>query len=93
MTIVPENSGISSRLLLFGATGDLAKRMLLPSLFALHEDGLIASDLRIVGTARSEMSDEQFRQLAAVARTKLAQSKVDQPSSKKLGSNSQTRTN
>jgi len=67
VTKTSETSGISSRLLLFGATGDLAKRMLLPSLFALHEDGLIASDLRIVGTARSEMSDEQFRELAAQA--------------------------
>ena len=54
----------SSALLLFGATGDLAKRMLLPSLYALHEDGLIAPDLRIVGTARSELSDDEFRQMA-----------------------------
>ena len=29
-----------SALLLFGATGDLSRRMLLPSLYALHEDGL-----------------------------------------------------
>ncbi len=57
----------SATLLLFGATGDLAKRMLLPSLFALHEDGLIASDLRIVGTARSELSDEEFRAFAKEA--------------------------
>lgn len=67
MTQAAENNGISSRLLLFGATGDLAKRMLLPSLFALHEDGLIAADLRIVGTARSSMSDEEYRELAAQA--------------------------
>jgi glucose-6-phosphate 1-dehydrogenase len=38
--------------------------MLLPSLFALHDDGLIAGDLRIVGTARSAMSDDEYRQLA-----------------------------
>ena len=57
----------SSSLLLFGATGDLAKRMLLPSLYALHEDELIAADLRIVGTARSELSDEEFRTLAKEA--------------------------
>lgn len=57
----------SSSLLLFGATGDLAKRMLLPSLYALHEDELIAADLRIVGTARSELSDEEFRALAKEA--------------------------
>ncbi len=54
----------SSALLLFGATGDLSKRMLLPSLYALHEDELIAADLRIVGTARSEISDEEFRDFA-----------------------------
>ncbi|NCP20052.1 MAG: glucose-6-phosphate dehydrogenase [Erythrobacter sp.] len=57
----------SSTLLLFGATGDLAKRMLLPSLYALHEDGLIAEDLRIFGTARSELSDEEYREMAREA--------------------------
>lgn len=34
-------------LILFGATGDLAKRMLLPSLYALHADELIAPNLKI----------------------------------------------
>ena len=43
-----------STLLLFGATGDLARRMLLPSLYALDLDGLLPDDLRIVGTARSD---------------------------------------
>ena len=57
----------SSTLLLFGATGDLAKRMLLPSLYALHEDGLIAEDLRIFGTARSEHTDDEFREIAREA--------------------------
>jgi len=42
-------------LLLFGATGDLARRMLLPSLYGLDADGLLPADLRIVGTARTEL--------------------------------------
>ena len=50
-----------STLLLFGATGDLARRMLLPSLFGLHADGLLPDDFRIVCTARSELDDEHFR--------------------------------
>ncbi|MXO84555.1 glucose-6-phosphate dehydrogenase [Altererythrobacter aurantiacus] len=54
-------------LLLFGATGDLAKRMLLPSLCALDADDLLGDDLRIIGTARSEMDDHGFRQLAREA--------------------------
>jgi len=58
-------------LLLFGATGDLSQRMLLPSLCALHAEGLVAEDLRIVGTARSEMSDSEFRNFARSALEKF----------------------
>ncbi|MFW2830503.1 glucose-6-phosphate dehydrogenase [Sphingomonas sp. ID0503] len=54
-------------LLLFGATGDLSQRMLLPSLYGLHADKLVPDDLTIFGTARSPMSDEEFRQFAAEA--------------------------
>ncbi|WP_068076785.1 glucose-6-phosphate dehydrogenase [Novosphingobium lentum] len=57
----------SSALLLFGATGDLSRRMLLPSLYALHEDGLVDAGLRIVGTARSDMDDDGFRAFAKEA--------------------------
>lgn len=56
-----------SALLLFGATGDLSRRMLLPSLYALHEDGLIDPTLRIVGTARSALDDGAFREFARTA--------------------------
>ena len=51
-------------LLLFGATGDLSQRMLLPSLCALHTDELLGDDLKIVGTSRSAMTDGEFRNFA-----------------------------
>ena len=54
-------------LLLFGATGDLARRMLLPSLYGLDVDGLLAPELRIVGTARSKLDAAAFRALAGEA--------------------------
>jgi glucose-6-phosphate 1-dehydrogenase len=54
-------------LLLFGATGDLARRMLLPSLYGLDSDNLLPAQLRIVGTARSELDDESFRAKADAA--------------------------
>ena len=57
----------ADRLLLFGATGDLAQRMLLPSLCALHADKLLGPDLKIIGTARTEMNDGEFRQFARSA--------------------------
>ena len=57
----------SSTLLLFGATGDLARRMLLPSLYGLDSDGLLPAELRIVGTARTQLNDAGFRERAEQA--------------------------
>ena len=56
-----------STLVLFGATGDLARRMLLPSLYGLDSDGLLPSDLRIIGTARTDLDDAAFREKAEEA--------------------------
>ena len=61
----------ANRLLLFGATGDLAQRMLLPSLCALHADKLVADDLQIIGTARQVFDDAGFRNFAREALEKF----------------------
>ena len=53
-------------IVLFGATGDLAKRKLLPGLAYLCESAL-APDLRVVGSAMEAMTTEQFRELAKAA--------------------------
>jgi glucose-6-phosphate 1-dehydrogenase len=57
----------AGKLLLFGATGDLSQRMLIPSLFGLHADGLLPEGLTITGTARSEQDDTGFREFARTA--------------------------
>jgi glucose-6-phosphate 1-dehydrogenase len=54
----------ATTLLMFGATGDLARRMLLPSLYGLDSDGLLPPELRIIGTARTELDDAGFRERA-----------------------------
>ena len=59
----------SQTLLLFGATGDLAKRMLLPSLYGLDVDGLLPPAIRIVGTARTVMSGDDYRTMVGEALT------------------------
>ena len=61
----------ADRLLLFGATGDLAQRMLLPSLCALDTDGLLDPRLQIIGTARSDFDDAAFRNFARAALEKF----------------------
>ncbi|MEN2712741.1 glucose-6-phosphate dehydrogenase [Sphingomonas sp. NPDC092331] len=57
----------AGKLLLFGATGDLSQRMLLPSLYGLHADGLLPEGLTITGTARSDYDDAGFRAFAREA--------------------------
>ncbi|UUR09303.1 glucose-6-phosphate dehydrogenase [Sphingomonas glaciei] len=69
---MPDQPGKQTKattLILFGATGDLAARMLLPSLYALHRDGLLPPDLRIVATSRSAHDDANFREHARAALT------------------------
>jgi len=56
-----------STLVMFGATGDLARRMLLPSLYGLDSDGLLPARLRIIGTARTDLDDSGFRERAEAA--------------------------
>ena len=56
-----------AKLLLFGATGDLAQRMLLPSLYGLHADGLLPEGLTITGAARHEYDDAEYRTFAEKA--------------------------
>lgn len=54
-------------MVLFGATGDLARRMLLPSLYGLDSDNLLPDGLRIIGTARTTLGDSEFRARADAA--------------------------
>ena len=56
-----------AKLLLFGATGDLAQRMLLPSLYGLHADGLLPEGLTITGAARHDHDDKAYRKFAKAA--------------------------
>ncbi|MDP3900049.1 MAG: glucose-6-phosphate dehydrogenase [bacterium] len=51
-------------IVIFGVTGDLAQKKLLPALFDLHRRGVLPSKFHIVGFARREWSDEQFREFA-----------------------------
>ncbi|HJX45030.1 MAG TPA: glucose-6-phosphate dehydrogenase [Geodermatophilus sp.] len=50
-------------LVLFGASGDLAARMVLPAVDALQRRGLLPADWRLVGSGRGERSDDEFRDL------------------------------
>src|ERR1700761_4281624 len=51
---------LADALVLFGATGDLSSRMLLPSLYFLDADGLLPVGFRILATARAQHSRDGF---------------------------------
>lgn len=55
---------------MFGASGDLARRKLLPALFDLACHACLAPRFRLVGFARTRMSDDDFRKTAEAALTK-----------------------
>ena len=66
-------------LFLFGAHGDLVKRLLMPALYNLSRDGLLDDGLRIVGVDHNAISDEGFaKKLEDFIRNEAA-SKVDHP--------------
>ena len=52
-------------LTIFGATGDLAKRKLLPALYNLAHEGALPERFNLIGSSRSDMSDDDFREQAA----------------------------
>jgi glucose-6-phosphate 1-dehydrogenase len=48
-------------LVIFGAAGDLTKRKLVPALYNLRKNDLLPDNFAIIGVARAEMKDEEFR--------------------------------
>ena len=54
-------------LVIFGATGDLSKRKLLPALYNLAHEGALPERFRLVGVSRSDMPHGDFRAMAAEA--------------------------
>ena len=47
--------------IIFGASGDLTKRKLVPALYTLHLAGSLCEDFHILGVGQDELSDEKFR--------------------------------
>ena len=62
-------------IVVFGATGDLARRKLLPGLFHLAAAGLMPDRYQIIGSSRRSLADEQFRELARQAIAEFGTSK------------------
>ncbi|WP_172295357.1 glucose-6-phosphate dehydrogenase [Pseudoruegeria sp. HB172150] len=67
-------------LVIFGGTGDLARRKILPGLYRRYWAGQLPDDSRIVGASRREMTDDEFRQFVREAIEEFAiEGKDDAP--------------
>ena len=64
-------------LVIFGATGDLSQRKLLPALYHRWLDGQLPTTSRIIGSARTDMDIKSFRALAKKACQKASEGKME----------------
>src|SRR5262245_24273263 len=86
VTTLPENPLIAglerlpvpaTTLTIFGATGDLARRKLLPALYNLAHEGALPERFNLVGVSRREQSDDEFRAFARDAITSFSRREPD----------------
>jgi glucose-6-phosphate 1-dehydrogenase len=60
-------------LVLFGGTGDLARRKLIPALFRLEREGFLPERFAILGSAREDLTDEEYRERMREAMAEFAE--------------------
>jgi glucose-6-phosphate 1-dehydrogenase len=65
-------------LVVFGASGDLARRKLMPALYSLYRQELLPSRFAVLGYARTKYSDETFRSLAHDSLKEYSDQEVDE---------------
>jgi glucose-6-phosphate 1-dehydrogenase len=64
-------------LVIFGATGDLAHRKLLPALYNLAHEGALPERFELIGVSRSEYTHDEFRQMARDSIERFSRRKPD----------------
>ncbi len=64
-------------MVIFGASGDLTKRKLIPALYNLAKDNLLSREFALIGFARPEMTNEQFRDMCSEEIHQYATAQVD----------------
>ena len=63
---------------IFGASGDLTRRKLLPALYRLARERFLPAEFAVLGTARHDMSDKDFRQKMREALDEFAEEEIDE---------------
>src|SRR3979490_1772930 len=74
-------------LVIFGATGDLSRRKLLPAIYHLAHEAALPERFNLIGSSRSDMAHEEWAQQAAEAIKKFSRRPPDETVLKELLSN------
>ena len=56
-----QTNGQTTTIVIFGASGDLTRRKLIPSLCSLYSKGRLGPEVRVVGMARRNLTQQEFR--------------------------------
>src|SRR6059058_3605002 len=64
-------------LVIFGATGDISKRKLLPAIYNLAHEGALPEQFNLIGVSRGEMSDDEFREQARESISEFSRREAD----------------
>src|SRR5919106_347860 len=64
-------------MVIFGASGDLTKRKLIPALYNLKHSNCLSDNFAVVGLARAEMSDDEFRRRMREDMKQFATDEID----------------
>lgn len=83
--ICVDSAAPPATVVVFGASGDLVQRKLLPSIAEISRRGLLSEQFCLLGCSRTEYSDKQFRQLAADAIRRRARNLSSQDLAALLG--------
>ncbi len=71
-------------LVIFGGTGDLAQRKLLPAIYNLAHEGALPERFTLIGTSRGDMTDEEFRAMARESISEFSRRDADEQVLSKL---------
>ena len=77
----------TNAIVIFGASGDLTRRKLIPSLYDLHRKGRLPKNWRIIGVSRTEYTDEAFRDHAEAGVKEFAPASYDKKTWREFAQN------
>jgi glucose-6-phosphate 1-dehydrogenase len=68
---------VAHTVVIFGASGDLTSRKLIPALYSLHHKGRLPRETRVVGVSRTAFTSEAWRQQLTATTQQFAGSEID----------------